>query len=650
MKARTALLTICSLTVIVLVAPASSRALDETVTPDTADVYELETVVRVKGAAIHSPVVVTELTPEDIGRRNVVTVADVLRNEPGLSITRGGSKAETQTRIRGLPARDVLVLVDGRPVNPGYYGKVDLSMLSVDNVARIRVTRGPASVAYGANGMAGVINIVTSNGLEKPRTVVRTELGDYQYRKLTVNHSRRAGRFNYWISGYEDHSRGYVLSGDFEPNSLEDGGLRDYSFYHMLGVSTKLGYQPAESSLYSLSLGYHWARRDISPSVHPSTAAPLRYFPDWQRFNGAVSAHWTVSPAAELKSVIFVDAQHDRLIEYTGSEKREDRIAWDSRLENWTVGARMDAKLRSWRKHEVHAGLDVKRDLMNKKPDVDEPWISCHTYLGTVFLQDIYLPWDNTEITLGSGYSLFANQDTSLTDMVYTGRLSCMAGLVQRLPAGLEGHAGYARAVRFPTLHHLYSESSGNDSLKAEQADKYEIGLRSRFGMGQKDRYCMLSLAWFHNDVKNLIDRASRTFRFRNIGRARSQGWEMWVHGQFSRRLSGGVSWAHLLKAETSDELLDELSPNKVRFYVSVEAASGTELNYERTYFDERTTFDAYVMLPDYVVHNVNVTQTLRYSLKLRLAVSNVTDACYEEELGYPAPGRQVTVGLIWGD
>lgn len=160
----------------------------------------------------------------------------------------------------------------------------------------------------------------------------------------------------------------------------------------------------------------------------------------------------------------------------------------------------------------------------------------------------------------------------------------------------------------------------------------------------------MLSLAWFHNDVKNLIDRASRTFRFRNIGRARSQGWEMWVHGQFSRRLSGGVSWAHLLKAETSDELLDELSPNKVRFYVSVEAASGTELNYERTYFDERTTFDAYVMLPDYVVHNVNVTQTLRYSLKLRLAVSNVTDACYEEELGYPAPGRQVTVGLIWGD
>ncbi|MBM3325132.1 MAG: hypothetical protein FJY66_05640, partial [Calditrichaeota bacterium] len=177
---------------------------------DSSAIYVLEEVVVYGVSTMSSTSMTTEITAEEIRQRNAVTVADILRSDPGLEVTTG-PKAETETKIRGFPARAVLILVDGRPINPGYYGKVDLSMLPLENIAKLQVVKGPASVAYGANTMGGVVNIVTKNGLETPRTTIASEFGDYEFRKLSINHSRRIGRFNYWLSGYENYARGYAL-------------------------------------------------------------------------------------------------------------------------------------------------------------------------------------------------------------------------------------------------------------------------------------------------------------------------------------------------------------------------------------------------------------------------------------------------------
>jgi outer membrane cobalamin receptor len=648
MKPISLILTACCLVLLCFVRPVRARSEADTADNVSANVYELEMIVIVKGKRVRDPSTTVELELADIREKNAVTVADALRSESGLSVTTG-PKAETETRIRGLPARDVLVLVDGRSINPGYYGKVDLAMLPVDNIAKVKVIKGPASVAYGANSMGGVINIVTKNGLETPRTEVESELGDYGYRKVTVNHSRQTGLFNYWFSGYDNYSRGYRLSDDFERTSVEDGGLRDNSSYHKIGVNGKLGYEPSKTSLYSLSLSYHWAKKDISPTVYSWDSPRFWHFPNWQRFNSALSGYWRLYPAIELKSIFFVDAQHDRLVEYDGSEMRDDQVSWDSKLENWTVGGRIDGKINSWQNHLLHAGLEVKRDLMNKKPDLDSAWYSYHTYTVGAFLQDVYQPWEKTEVTLGLNYNLYANQDSSSVGRLQSkGRLCPMVGVVQQLHRGLACHANYGRAIRFPTLHHLYSQTSGNPELKPEQADKYEISLRKRFVFDTENRHISLEIAWFHNDLTNLIYRASKSYVFTNIGKAKSQGWELRTDWEVFNHLSFGMSWAHLQVSETTDELLEEVSPNKVRIYLSAKTNFGTELNYERNYFDERTTYRPDLMLSDYTTHNVNISQEVGYSLRLRLEVSNIADDYYEEELGYPGLGRQFMVGLTW--
>ncbi|WP_449394876.1 TonB-dependent receptor plug domain-containing protein [Devosia riboflavina] len=91
-------------------------------------------------------------------------VADVLRQVPGFAVSRGGSFGGlTDVRVRGAEANHVLVLIDGVPVNENSSGGFDFGRLAVANIERIEILRGPQSAFWGANAVAGVINIVTKS-------------------------------------------------------------------------------------------------------------------------------------------------------------------------------------------------------------------------------------------------------------------------------------------------------------------------------------------------------------------------------------------------------------------------------------------------------------------------------------------------------
>lgn len=606
--------------------------------------YQLEEIVVYGERAANAPSMITELNAKDIQAKNAVTAADLLRSDPGLTLT-SGSKAETETKIRGFQGRQVLVLLDGRPLNPGYYGKVDISMLPVDNIAKMKVIKGPASVAYGANSMGGVINIVTKNGLEKPRTTLDAQFGDYHFRKLSINHSNKIGQFNYWASGYENYSNGFKLSGDFKRTSLEDGGLRNNSFYHKAGGNLKIGWQSSKKYLYSLSVGYHWAKKDIPSHISPNYAK-YRDFPYWKRFGGALSAQWKLSSDSELKSILFIDSYDDRLIDYNNRQRRDDDINFDSILKNRTIGGSIEEKIRLFDKHKLHAGLNCRQDLMNKKPDIQEPWYSHYAFTGSVFLQDSYVPWPQTEILVGINYNLSVTDEKNSSAK----KLCPMLSIRQELPWKLQFHAAYSNAIRFPTLRRLYSEDSGNPDLKAEQADKIEIGLERMFLFNNSSRYVNVEAVYFYNDIKNLIYRGTSTDKFINRDEALMHGCEIRASWGFNRYLTGDISYGFIELIRSSDdlsfEIMNEVPENKARLYLSVKTDFGGEVNYEFNYFDKRATEYKTIVLPDYFLHNLNISQQIGERLKCRLKISNITDSSYQDAWGYPAPGRQFMGGF----
>lgn len=622
------------------VQPTNAQIKKITVADSTQYAYELEEIVLYGKRDFNSPSMLTEIDAKQIENKNAFTIADLLKTDPALNLT-SGPKAETEIKIRGFPAQDVLVLVDGRPINPGYYGKVDLSMLPIDNIAKINVVKGPSSVAYGVNSMGGVVDIITKNGFEEPRTVFDISLGDYMFRNISLNHSRQVDDFNYWVSAFENYSNGFKLSDDFVPTSLEDGGLRNNSFYHKIGGNLKLGYQTESMDLYSLSIGYNWAKKDVPTTIYGWDNPTYRKFPEWQRFSSALSGQWNVGKLMQLKSTVYLDAYQDRLIDYKTKEMIDDEINFDSDLESWTAGGSLESEFSIYESHLVHSGVSFKRDLMNKKSDLDQPWVSNLTYTGNAFIQDFFKPWEMTSITLGLNYLHFQVQE-GLTK----NKLSPMISFSQNLFTNFRAYASYANAVRVPTLHQLYSETSGNPDLKPEEANKMEAGIEWYHLISNDDRYLSFHAAYFYNYLKNLIYRASSSYRFKNISAAKLHGAEVRSVFNYNKNISAELSYCFISSPADSKEILEAVPANKFRFAISINTSFHTKFNYEFNFFDERTTYIPARVLSKYVVHNANCTYELFKFLKLRAELNNITDVYYEEELGYPAAGRVFVAGI----
>ncbi|HET7038268.1 MAG TPA: TonB-dependent receptor [Gemmatimonadales bacterium] len=130
--------------------------------PDSARLSPIVvTGTRVPTRADRLPQRVTVLSGEELRGTGVTTVADALRTVAGLTVVPTGAPgAATSVFVRGGESDYVKVLVDGVPLNePG--GFYDFAHLTLDNVERIEVLRGPASVLYGSDAVSGVVQVFT---------------------------------------------------------------------------------------------------------------------------------------------------------------------------------------------------------------------------------------------------------------------------------------------------------------------------------------------------------------------------------------------------------------------------------------------------------------------------------------------------------
>ena len=147
-------------------------------TRDTARVSPVViTATRTALAQGALPVAVTIITADELRLRGIATVAEALRDVSSAYIAQSGSQgSQTSLFLRGGESKYVKVLIDGVPANdPG--GFYDFSTLTADNVERIEIVRGPASVVHGADAVTGVVHVITKRGNGAPRTNVEARMG-----------------------------------------------------------------------------------------------------------------------------------------------------------------------------------------------------------------------------------------------------------------------------------------------------------------------------------------------------------------------------------------------------------------------------------------------------------------------------------------
>ncbi|MDR7563828.1 MAG: TonB-dependent receptor plug domain-containing protein, partial [Armatimonadota bacterium] len=129
-------------------------------------VFEGEEVVvagRRPQPVVGTPAYVTVLQGEELRRLGFLTVGEALRllAEVYVRENYAGPGGLLQPSVRGTSPLQVLVLLDGVPLNPTAQFGVNLATLSLTEVERIEVLRGPYSALWGSGALGGVIHIVT---------------------------------------------------------------------------------------------------------------------------------------------------------------------------------------------------------------------------------------------------------------------------------------------------------------------------------------------------------------------------------------------------------------------------------------------------------------------------------------------------------
>jgi iron complex outermembrane receptor protein len=198
--------------------------------PKDQSLYKLDEIV-VTGSALPEslrtiPRNVTVITSEDIARSSVSTLPELLAREPGLQLFNNtGVEGRSLIDIRGqgaASATNVLVLVDGFRLNSVDMSGPNLSTLSLAQIERIEILRGPGSVLYGDNAVGGVINIITRNARgAEPSLNAAVTYGSFDSTSASANFQGSKGMLSMDLTGQYSNTDGYRDNGDLERKDIQ---------------------------------------------------------------------------------------------------------------------------------------------------------------------------------------------------------------------------------------------------------------------------------------------------------------------------------------------------------------------------------------------------------------------------------------------
>lgn len=134
----------------------------------------------------------------------------------GFGVSNGGSGHIKMRGVGGDRASAVLMMVDGQPQFAGIYSHHIADFYDKEYVERVEVLRGPGSVLYGSNAMAGTINVITKNAPKQGvSTTVSSQYGSYNTWLSSATNTMRFGKFSSLTSISYNRTDGNVDNFDF---------------------------------------------------------------------------------------------------------------------------------------------------------------------------------------------------------------------------------------------------------------------------------------------------------------------------------------------------------------------------------------------------------------------------------------------------
>jgi vitamin B12 transporter len=620
----------------------------------------------------------------EIRARGARTVKETLQSLPGIL---GAGTVGTEVNalsnqfIRGGNGAQVLILLDGRPINNLGAGGFDLSEFSSSIVERVEVLPGGGSTLYGSDAIGGIINIVTTRPSGDKLTVnTRLGVGDLGYNRLGLSLSQKDGNIA-WSIDYDrlQASNNYSFS---IPEANFTGQRRNNdATYNNFRIRTDVDLSDRTNLSFN---GIYLSKNQGVPGGVP--------IPD--PLFGQGFFNYLTDADRKYTDQLFLDLGISQKLGSQGDSNLTARVYYDA------LSTRFDSRTAAAETLSV-----VNSQVVSSvTPQIPRQFDNTQRSLG-IQVQHNWKLAQNQTLTYGFDYRSTNNRNTTnnlatgTQTVGYDGNISQGALFAQydldiapqlRVTAGLRQdfsslargsatspalgfkwnvdrqttlRANYIRNFRHPTIANLFSTNPsfiGNPDLLPETGNSFDVGIDRQLG-----NFGLLRLTAFQNTIDNVVafERVNPPVNgvsgtFINIGRVRTRG----IEAAFNARVAPNV-YAFVNYTLNDPRIQKDADPTVVgkelRFVGADKLTMG--ISYENRFgwygaltlnsLGSYPTNNANTeFLPGFTSVDANLLVPLKSdrSLTLGVTVENLFNQRYQLFPGFPDAGRTIRADLNW--
>lgn len=645
---------------------------------------------------------VSVITDKDLNKMHINNLDEAFVKIPGVYVGRlsGIGSTTSQTVMRGVnAANSVAVLVDGVQVNDSYNGSVTWSAIPVDMVKRVEVLRGPASVLYGGNALAGVINIITKD-VDKTSVNLKLSYGSNN----TQNHSlyvagKASDKLDFNVNYEKKKTDGYITDPVLSPKAVFGAETTTTNTGAKRWIIGNKGKRQWDENTVGVGFKYHFDESkslalDFTKNEYEySYSAPTSYF-GYDIIKKAGTYFSTPGEKASNKyNMTYNDSkngwkavvgysdqykQHDTSIsKATDSSKPNTRFSFDLQ-KNQTISANNNAVFGlNYRKDEMDATVYKLADKFNSDSKIAVDSMASGTNKSfSAYVMDEHKFSDRWTATAGLRYDKWStdgrillpnkteaiNYDESTYD-----NWSPSLSVMYKLEADSSVYLSWGKAFEAPSLYRMYSSSYSsnvyniaNPNLKPQKAETFELGYKkdlnnkSAIGVSVYDtKYKGL----LYKNSLGVVDGMNATC-YQNAGEAEAKGFELELNHNFDDKWSAFLNYTYqnpvikkALKATEKDKYVTAIPKEVFRAGVTYSddkwsgMLTGEYISKRFSKTDNSDTVNGvYGSYDPYFIMNMDISYSFNKNYTLTASVNNILDRDFFNY--YYQPGRTYSVEL----
>jgi vitamin B12 transporter len=571
---------------------------------------KLETIIvtanRTPEYSLNALTSIDVITRDEISRASADSVADLLRSRNGIQLTHnGGAGQATSLYTRGTNSGHTLVVIDGQRISSATLGSVDFASLSLEQIERIEIIKGPRAALWGSDAIGGVIQIFTRQPSDE-KTNITIALGNDKQQKASISTSLAHGQGATSLTASAQSSQGYDVFDNAEDD--KDGFSRE-------NISLN-GYQTINTQWHLSWLAKY--NQGVSDYDNAFGGANKTAFDSYQ---------WQLAAQHsqdKLNQQFMVGQQQNRSTDYGNTMAKKDGSYFqtDRTQLSWLGSYQLI--------EQVTTGFGF--DLIDESVDTTQAYSQNQRDINAAF---IHLAFDDNDFIIDGA---FRYDDIEGINSELTYQLSTGIRFAQHSLLSVNIGTGF-KAPSFNDLYYPVSAYSyGNPDLQAETSSTVELLLKTKLSN------ITIEASAYRTIIDNLIEwipDANFAYSPKNVNQAKIMGTELTLSSNY-------LGLAHQLQLAYLDATDDETAQPLIR---RAKQTASYQLSYlwQQIYIQtgiyyqgerEDIAWPDRITLPSYTLVNLSAHYRINNAWQLGLKINNLLDRNYQAAhhyIGQPA-------------